>query len=375
MADYYDVLGVSKNATADEIKKAYRKQAHAHHPDKNQGNKASEDKFKEVSNAYEILSDPQKKANYDRFGAAGVNGNMGGFPGGFQGQSDGYPGGMEFNFNDMGGMGGIDDVINSFFGAGFGSPRGGQQQTTRSRSRGIDMEMSMDLTYEEIALGITKEFDLKHNTMCKHCKGLGFEPKSKVKNCDTCHGQGKVYQRMQTIFGIIQQEVTCPTCDGKGKIFEDKCSVCKGQGYAQEIEKIKVDIPAGIEAGQRIRVRGKGQAGYQGSQAGDLYLNITINTNTHNLIRDGSDITSTVNVNYFDLLTGLKTDIYTVWGNVEINIPAMTTPDAKLRIREKGMPQLNNPKRKGDHFVKIKVLMPKLSAKQMKLLQEIKAEG
>lgn len=372
MADYYDVLGVTKNASPDEIKKAYRKQAHAHHPDKNHGNKVSEDKFKEVSNAYEVLSDPQKKSNYDRFGAAGVNSNMGGF-GGQQG--GGFPGGMEFNFNNMGGMGGIDDVINSFFGSGFGSPRGGQQQQGRSRSRGIDMEMNMDLTYEEIAQGITKEFDLKHNTMCKHCKGLGFEPKSKVKDCGTCHGHGKVIQQMQTIFGIIEQEGVCPTCEGKGKIFEDKCGVCKGQGFAQEIEKIKVDIPAGIEAGQRIRVRGKGQAGYQGSQAGDLYLNISINTNKHNLVRDGSDITSTIDINYFDLLTGLKTDIYTVWGNVEISIPAMTTPDAKLRIREKGMPNLNNPRRKGDHFVKIKVVMPKLSAKQIKLLQEIKAEG
>jgi molecular chaperone DnaJ len=369
MADYYDILGVTKSASADEIKRAYRKQAHAHHPDKNQGNKDSEDKFKQVSNAYEVLSDPQKKANYDRFGAAGVNGGgfPGGFGGGFQGQAGGFPGGgMEFN---------IDDVINGFFGGGFGSPRGGQQQTARNRSRGIDMEMNMDLTFEEIAQGITKEFDLKHNTMCKHCKGLGFEPKSRVKDCDTCHGQGKVVQRMQTIFGIIQQEMVCPTCDGKGKVFEDKCSVCRGQGFSQEIEKIKVDIPAGIEAGQRIRVRGKGQAGYQGSQAGDLFLNITINTNKHNLIRDGSDMTSTISVNYFDLLVGLKTDIMTVWGNVEINIPAMTTPDAKLRIREKGMPNLNNPKRVGDHFVKIKVVMPKLSAKQMLLLKEIKAEG
>lgn len=374
MADYYDILGVNKNASPDEIKKAYRKQAHAHHPDKNQGNKASEDKFKEVSNAYEVLSDPQKKANYDRFGAAGVNGQSG--FGGFGGQGGGFPGGgVEFNFNDMGGRGGIDDVINSFFGGGFGSPRGGQQQTSRSRSRGIDMEMNMDLTYEEIAQGITKEFDLKHNTMCKHCKGLGFEPKSKVIDCPTCHGRGKVVQRMQTIFGIIQQETVCPTCEGKGKIFEDKCSVCTGKGFTQEIEKIKVDIPAGIEAGQRIRVRGKGQAGYQGSQAGDLYLNISINTNKYNMVRDGSDMTSSINVNYFDLLTGFKTDVQTVWGNVEISIPAMTTPDAKLRIREKGMPSLNNPKRKGDHFVKLKVQMPKLSAKQMKLLQEIKAEG
>jgi molecular chaperone DnaJ len=368
MADYYDILGVNKNATPDEIKKAYRKQAHAHHPDKNQGNKESETKFKEVSNAYEVLSDPSKKANYDRFGEAGVNGQ--GF-GGFGGQGGGFSsGGMDFNFGDMGGL---DDVINSFFGGGFGSARGGQQTHSRNRTRGIDMEMMMDLTLEEIALGSPKEFDLKHNTMCKHCKGLGFEPKSKVRGCDTCQGQGKVYQRMQTIFGVMQQEVICPDCDGKGKIFEEKCTDCKGQGFSQEVEKIKVDIPAGIEAGQRIRVKGKGQAGYQGSQAGDLYLNITVNTNKHNLIREGMDMTSIIDVNYFDLLTGLKADVYTVWGNVEISIPAGTNPDAKLRIATKGMPNLNNSKQKGDHFVKLKVQMPKLSAEQLLMVQKLKA--
>jgi molecular chaperone DnaJ len=363
MADYYDILGVSKNASADEIKKAYRKKAHAHHPDKNQGNKESETKFKEVSNAYEILSDAQKKANYDCFGEAGVNGNMGGFGG----QQGGFnAGGMGF-----GDMGGLDDVINSFFGGGFGSSRGGQQTQSRNRTHGIDMEMMIDLTLEEIALGSPKEFDLKHNTMCKHCKGMGFEPKSKVKGCDTCQGQGRVYQRMQTIFGMMQQEIECPTCDGKGRIFEEKCTICKGQGFAQEIEKIKVDIPAGIEAGQRIRVRGKGQAGYQGSQAGDLYLNISVNTNKNNLIREGSDITSFINIDYFSLLTGLKVDVYTVWGNVEITIPAMTNPDAKLRIREKGMPNLNNPKIKGDHFVKLKVLMPNLTVDQLEVIRNL----
>jgi molecular chaperone DnaJ len=352
---YYDILGVSKSSTPDEIKKAYRKLAHQYHPDKNPGNKESEAKFKEINNAYETLSDPQKKANYDRFGESGVN--SGGNPQGF---SDFDFGGMDINF---------DDIMSGFFGGGFGGGQR-QQQTKRSRTKGIDIEMSMEITLEEIALGVTKKFDLKHNTMCKHCKGLGFEPKSKTKDCSTCMGKGKVYQRFNTIFGVMQQETECPDCLGRGKVFETKCTVCKGAGFSQEVEVIEVDIPAGIDYGQRIRVKGKGQAGYQGSEAGDLFLSIEIKKHP-TLTRDGLDVNSTLDVDYLDLLLGKKADIDTVYGTIEVTIPPSTTPDSKLRVREKGMPKLGNPKIKGDQFITLKVRMPSLSSSKLKQLQDL----
>ena len=356
MADYYDILGVSKSSSQDEIKKAYRKMAHQYHPDKNPNNKDAEAKFKEVSNAYEILSDTQKRSNYDRFGEAGNNPNMGGFGGGFNG--------------NMGDFGGIDDILNSFFGGGFANAQPNSRSGGHSRDKGIDIEMIIDLTLEEIATGANKIFDLKHNINCKNCSGKGYEPKSKVKQCHTCTGQGKIYQRMQTIFGVIQQESICPTCDGRGKIYEDKCNFCKGNGFTQEIEKINVDIPVGIEEGQRIRIKGKGQAGYQGSIAGDLYLSIRVK-NHKSITRDGVDINSVLEINYIDLLVGKNVTVNTVWGDMSVAVPPMTNPDSKLRLREKGMPKLNNPKVKGDHFIKFKVVMPNLNAKQLSSLKDI----
>lgn len=375
MSTYYDLLGVNKSSTQDEIKKAYRKMAHQHHPDKNQGNKEAESKFKEINNAYETLSDPQKRANYDRFGEAGVNNGANGASnpgGGFGGFSGGDFGGMDFNFGGFGSNDGIsiDEIVNGFFGGGFNQRQQRQGTKSKSRVKGVDIEMVMELTLEEIAKGVNKIFDLKHNTMCKHCKGLGFEPKSRVKDCTTCKGQGKVYQRIQTIFGVVQQEVQCPECEGRGKIFETKCTVCNGACYTQEIEKISVDVPFGIDTGQRIRIKGKGQAGYQGSEPGDLYL--SIETLPHkDLVRDGLDINSTLEMNYFDLIFGKKVEVNTVYGLVEVTVPQNTNPDAKLRIKEKGMPKLGNEKIKGDHFIRIKTKMPSLSKSQIQKIKDI----
>jgi molecular chaperone DnaJ len=300
MSKYYDLLGISPSSTQDEIKKAYRKMAHQHHPDKNQGNKEAESRFKEINNAYETLSDPQKRANYDRFGEAGVGNGVGG-NGGFGGFSGDFGGG-DFNFGGFGSDGiSIDEIVNGFFGGGFNQRQQRQGAKSKSRTKGVDIEMVMELTLEEIAKGVNKIFDLKHNTMCKHCKGLGYEPKSRIRDCTTCNGKGKVYQRIQTIFGVVQQEIECPECEGRGKIFETKCTVCHGACFTQEIEKISVDVPSGIDTGQRIRVKGKGQAGYQGSEPGDLYLSIETLPNK-NLVRDGLDINSTLEIDYFDLL-------------------------------------------------------------------------
>lgn len=369
MADYYEILGISKNASQDEIKKAYRKLAHQYHPDKNPDSKESEDKFKEINNAYETLGDVQKRQNYDRFGNRG-NGGFGQSSGGNQ---NGGFGGVQFDFgNDGGGnFEDLNDVFETFFGGGFGGEKS-RKTKTASRQKGVDIEMLMKVSLEESAQGVEKTFKYNHNTSCKHCHGKGYEPGSKVSNCQTCRGNGRVYQRVDTIFGTIQQETTCPTCEGQGKVFEQSCGVCAGKGYSQEVEELEIKIPVGIDSGDRVRVAGKGQAGYQGSIPGDLYLIIEVLPHK-TLIRDGQDINSIIDVDYFDLLLGIKVDVYTVWGDVEVAIPPLTNPEGKLRLKGYGMPKLNNPNQKGDQFIKIRVKMPtKLTSQQKEAIENIK---
>jgi molecular chaperone DnaJ len=374
MASHYETLGVARNASQDEIKKAYRKLAHKHHPDKNHGDKASEAKFKEINNAYEVLGDAKKRGQYDQFGENYKNfqGGQGGFGnmGGFNYQD------VQFDFGGQGSpFGDLNDVFETFFGSGFGAS--GQRQTRSgagrtSRMKGVDIEMVLDLSLEESANGSKKNFTYNHNTKCDHCVGQGHEPGSKVSNCDTCKGSGKVYQRMETIFGVVQQEAQCPTCEGLGKIYEKKCKVCAGKGFNQHKEELEVEIPVGVSSGDRVRVAGKGEAGYRGSEAGDLYLIIKIKDHKY-LSRDGQDITSTVEIGYFDLLLGSTIDVYTVWGDVEVTIPEFSTPEGKLRLKNQGMPTLNNAANKGDHYIKLKVKMPKhLSKDQRKSLEQLR---
>jgi molecular chaperone DnaJ len=375
MADLYQTLGVARNASQDEIKKAYRKLAHKHHPDKTQGDKESEAKFKEINNAYEVLGDTKKRANYDRFGdsyqnnaGGGGMGNMGGF----------NYGDVQFDFGNGGAspFGDLNDVFETFFGSGFGA--GQQQQRTRSgagratRMKGVDSEMMMELSLEESALGVKKHFVYKHNTKCDHCTGQGHEPGSKVSNCTTCKGSGKVYQRVETIFGVIQQEAQCPECEGLGKMYEKKCSVCVGKGYNEQQEELEVEIPVGVSSGDKVRVSGKGEAGYRGSEPGDLYLVIKLKDHKH-LHKTNQDIHSTIEIGYFDLLLGTKIDVITVWGEMDVDIPAFTNPEGKLRLKEQGLPALNNPAKKGDHYITLKVLMPKkLTNDQKHLLEDVR---
>lgn len=373
--DFYQTLGVSKTASAEEIKKAYRKLAHQYHPDKNHGDKAKEEQFKKINNAYETLGDTQKRAQYDRFGGQNTNQGGAGF-GGF-GQGGGMGQGVEFN------MGGEDlgDIFESFFGGAspFGSMGGGSQGRGRggqsqggSRSRGVDIETQIELTLKEVASGVEKTFDLRHNMTCKTCTGKGFEPGTKVHSCGTCSGSGRVYQRMQTVFGIIQQETTCPTCSGRGKTFEQNCHSCKGKGFTEEVEKIKVDIPVGVDEGDLIKVTGKGQAGYQGSTAGDLFLRVKILPQKE-LRREGMDTFTTVKIDYLDLILGVKTEVESVWGSTLIEIEPMTNPKDRLKIRQKGMPKLNNPSIRGDHYIDLVVAMPtKIGKEQVAVLQNLK---
>jgi molecular chaperone DnaJ len=371
-SSYYDILGVSKDADINEIKKAYRKLAHQYHPDKNPGDKESEAKFKEINNAYQTLSDPQKRQQYDQFGgdpgkyaSSGGQGGFGDFPGG---------GGFDFNFGSQAGFDDLNDVFESFFGGqgGFGG-RSSRSRKQTSRRKGVNLEMDLELTLEEASTGIEKEFKVSHNITCKHCSGEGNEPGTEVKTCPTCKGSGRVYQRMQTFFGVVQQETQCPTCEGFGKVFEKACSICKGKGFTKESEDVRVKIPAGIDTGDRIRVSGKGEAGYRGSEPGDLYLNIHLKKHK-TLERRGVDIHSQVEVSIFDLLLGSKVDVYTVKGEVEVKIPELTSPGTKLRLKDKGMPKLNA-SQVGDHYLEIQVKMPKsLNKDQRLILQKLQSE-
>lgn len=349
MKDFYEILGVSKTASQDEIKKAYRKLAHKYHPDKNEGDKTAESKFKELGNAYEVLSDQKKRANYDRFGSNYDKVNQAGSGFGFDG--------VQFDFQDFAGGGnfnGVEDIFDQFFGGGVNRRR---KQGPAARARGIDIEMEIQLTLEEIAAGVAKEIKYEHKTPCDKCEAKGFEPGSKLKQCPTCSGRGSIVSKVDTIFGVIQQEQQCPTCMGQGKIPEKDCTKCSGKGFNVETENLEVKIPAGVDEGTKVRIKGKGQAGYRGSEPGDLFLRVRLKYH-EKLTKKGLDVYSETEVNYLDFLVGTKIDVYTVWGEVEVQVPKMTNPERKLRLKEQGIPKLGKEESKGDHYINLKIVMP-----------------
>jgi molecular chaperone DnaJ len=363
----YEILGVAKTASAEEIKKAYRKLAHQYHPDKNPDNKSSEDKFKEINNAYEILSDPKKRASYDRFGSERFNQAPGGASAGFGQDGQGF--GFDFNFNQGSPFEDLNDVFEQMFGFGGGSRRGNGPE---SRRNGVSIEREIELTLEEISNGVTKTFSYSHNTNCDKCQGKGNEPGTDFKTCHTCKGAGRVFTRQSTIFGIIQQESMCPTCAGAGKEFIKACAKCSGKGFVQVNEELQIPIPVGINEGQKIKVSGKGEAGYRGSIPGDLLLAVKIRKHP-TLIRKDENIESDLEINIFDLLLGCRRDVYTVWGDVEVEIPPLSAPDGKLRLKSQGVPRINNPAVRGDHYINIKPKMPKtLNSEQIQMLEQIR---
>ena len=373
MSDYYQTLGVSKNATVDEIKKAYRKLAHQYHPDKNPDNPKSEEKFKEINKAYETLGDPQKRQQYDAFGGSnfGDNSGFGGF-GGF-GNGSGFEG-VNVNFNNGFNGGDFEDLDQVFktFVRGFGSDR--RSQASGRRSRGVDLEMSVYMTLEEVATGATKTIEYTRNKKCQACDGQGHEKNSQVKTCPVCKGKGRVYQKISTFMGVFQQEAICSNCEGTGKIYENKCKACGGKGYRKEKETLSIKIPAGVSQGDTVRVPEKGEEGYKNAPSGDLFLRVSIKKHPK-LVREDENIYSEIEIGYFDLILGSKVDLYTVYGQVEVDIPPSTNPNQKLRMKGKGLPRLNNESYKGDHFLSLKVKMPKhLNPKQRKALEEIKEQ-
>lgn len=354
--DYYEVLGVSKNASADEIKKAFRKAAVKHHPDKEGGD---ETKFKEINEAYEVLKDQQKRQRYDQFGHAGVGGasgggSAGGNPfegfGGFGGQN------VHFDFGD----GGLGDIFSQFFG-------GGQQQS-RGPRRGRDIETHVTLTFEQAVFGVEETLVLDMDDECSHCKGTTVEPGHDMKTCPTCGGSGQTTQVVNTIFGQIQQASTCPECKGRGKVPEKVCTVCHGKGTERRKQELTVKIPAGIDDGATIRLRERGEA-VGGGGRGDLYVNIRVKAHKH-FTREGDIILSEQHVSMIDAALGTEIDVETVDGIVRMKIPAGTQSGTDFKLSSHGVPHLRSESR-GPHIVTILVDTPtKLSKKQKELLQE-----
>ena len=353
--DYYEVLGVSKDASADEIKKAFRKAAVQHHPDKEGGD---ETKFKEINEAYEVLKDSQKRQRYDQFGHAGVGGNGGGFSGnpfegfgGFNGQN------VHFDFGD----GGLGDIFGQFFGGGAG-----QQQ--RGPKRGRDVETTLNLTFEEAVFGVERNIELDMDDECSHCKGTTVEPGYSMKTCPTCQGAGQQQRVMNTIFGQIQQAVICETCRGTGQVPEKVCTVCKGKGTERNRQSITLKVPAGIDDGATIRLTGRGEA-VGGGTRGDLYVIIRVKAHKK-FTREGDIILSDEHISMVQAALGTEIDVETVDGVVRMKVPAGTQSGTDFKLTAHGVPHLRGSAR-GAHIVRIVVDTPtKLTKKQKDLLEQ-----
>lgn len=356
--DYYKALGVEKTASEDEIKKAFRKKAAQYHPDKPEGD---EKKFKEVNEAYQVLKDKQKRAQYDQFGSAGFQG--GGGAGGFswedimrQAGAGGGQGGVHFDMGDIG----------DIFGGMFGGQRGGRRRATR----GADIEAMVHLTFEEAAKGLKKDITLEKNVTCSHCKGNGAEPGTKIDTCQTCSGSGKVTRMQQTVLGNFQSVSTCPDCHGQGKKPEKPCGQCSGTGIKRETKTLQVTIPAGIDHGETLKISGAGEAGPHGTPAGDLYVHIKIQHDEY-FDRDGYDVITRLGVSPSMAALGGKANIRTLEGDVKVKVPAGIQSGHKLRLKGQGIPKLHG-RGNGDHLIFVQVIIPKkLSKQEKKLYQEL----
>lgn len=345
--DYYDVLGVSKGATDDEIKKAYRTLAKKYHPDRNPGNKEAEEKFKEAQEAYEILCDPNKRQMYDQYGHAGVDPTYAG-GGGF----GGYGG-----FEDLG------DIFSSFFGGGFGGGFGGQANPNRPR-KGDDAHATTTISFEEAAFGVKKEVEVVRIEACETCSGTGAAPGTSTETCTQCGGTGQVRMQQRTAFGVMSTTRVCDKCGGTGQIIKTPCQTCKGKGKVRRTRKIKVNVPAGIDEGQTLCVRGEGNAGSKGGPAGDLMVTITIRP--HPVFeRRGNDIFMEVPISFADACLGTELEVPTLEGKVLQKIPAGTASHTTFRLQNKGIQHLNS-RGRGDQYVKVTVEVPKSLTNEQK---------
>ncbi len=355
--DYYEVLGVEKSANADEIKKAYRKAAIKYHPDKNPGDKSAEDKFKEAAEAYDVLSDQQKRARYDQFGHAGMGGAAGGGAGGYGGF-----GGGGFSMDDI--FSQFGDIFGGHFGGGFRSS-GGQRV-----NRGSDIRVKVRLTLEEIANGVTKKLKINKTIECDTCGGSGAKDSNSYTTCSTCNGSGYVTRVENTFFGRMQRQGACPTCSGTGKIISNPCSACSGEGVEKGSEVIEVKIPAGVGEGMMLTVSGKGNAARHGGVSGDLLVVIEEEHNPE-LIRDGNDLIHNLNITITTAILGGKVEVPTIEGKAKIKIPQGTHAGKVLRLGGKGLPNVNG-YGKGDILVVVDITIPdKLTKEEQALVEKL----
>jgi molecular chaperone DnaJ len=359
--DYYEVLGVSKGSSQDEIKKAYRKVAMQFHPDRNPGDKSAEEKFKEAAEAYEILSDADKRAQYDRFGHAGVSGNGRGAYGG---------GGMNMEdiFSQFGDIFG-DDIFGSFFGGGGGGGRTRSGQRMRG-TRGSNLRIKLKLNYEEIARGVSKSIKVKKYVPCSTCQATGAKEKGSVQTCTTCGGSGQVRRVSNTFLGQMQTVTTCPNCNGEGNIITAKCNTCKGEGRVFSEETITIDIPAGVQEGMQLSLGGRGNAGERGGPAGDLI--VLIEEEAHpELVREGLNVAYELHVSFTDAVFGTQVEVPTIDGKAKIKIPPGTQSGKIFRLKGKGFPGINSYD-KGDQLIHVSVWTPQnLTAEEKAMLEKM----
>ena len=359
--DYYEVLGVSKGASEDEIKKAYKKLARKYHPDMNPGDKEAEEKFKEVNEANEVLSDPEKKARYDQFGFAGVDPSYGAGGPGWGGGAAG------FDFGDLG------DIFGSFFGGGFG----GGQQRRNGPQRGESIRASVSVSFTEAAFGCEKEITVERSEQCPTCKGNGCAAGTTPEVCPTCHGTGNVQVRRQTPMGVFASTTPCSKCGGTGKIIHQPCPDCHGQGRIRKRRAIKVNIPAGIDDGQTISLRGQGHAGKNGGPNGDLLINIMVQP--HEIFRrEGTSVFCEAPITFAQAVLGGTLEIPTIDGKVKYDLPEGTQTGSVFRLRGKGIPSLNG-RGRGDQYVTVNIETPKNLNKEqkeaLKKFSELLGEG
>jgi molecular chaperone DnaJ len=356
--DFYEVLSVTKSSSADEIKKAYRKVAMQFHPDRNPGDKAAEDKFKEAAEAYEVLSDTDKRAQYDRFGHAGVTGAS-------RGQGSGNMDDIFSQFGDIFG----DDIFGNFFGGNAGGRGGRPGQRTRG-TRGSNLRVKIKLNFEEIAKGVTKQIKVKKHVTCTTCSGSGAKDKNSVQNCGTCGGSGQVRRVTNTFLGQMQTVTTCPTCNGEGSTITSKCTACKGEGRVYGEETVSIDIPAGVQEGMQLSVAGRGNAGERGGSPGDLI--VLIEEEAHKeLHRDGLNVAYELYITFPDAVFGTNLEVPTIDGRAKIKIPAGTQSGKIFRLKGKGFPAINSYE-KGDQLIHVNIWTPQqVSADEKTMLDKL----
>ena len=350
MADFYQILGVSRDADANTLKSAYRKLARQYHPDVNKA-PGAEDKFKEIGKAYEALADPETRARYDQFGEAGIGG------------ASGMP--------DMGDMGGFGDLFETFFN-GFGgqSSQGGRSQR-RGPQQGDDLRYDLNIDFKDAIFGQQREINIPHLETCEVCRGTGAKKGTGPTTCTTCGGSGQVRRATRTPFGNFTQVAECPTCNGVGQIISDPCTSCGGNGVKQVRKKLRINIPAGVDSGTKLRVSGEGNVGLKGGPPGDLYVFIKVK-NDPNLKREGINIYSEISVSYLQAILGDTVDIMTVDGKVNLKIPSGTQPNSTLSLENKGVPRLGNPVARGNHQVLVKVKLPtRITEDERNLLEDL----